>query len=163
MSSTPGGRRPANTTGTSRKGDAGVIACSVMADPEWYYRWSLIWSAFGAVGTIGAVVLALFGEWIRRKLFPPQLKIALLNREGEKISITTGNSQFLDESRYYHLIVSNSRRAFPATDLDVRLIRIGEPAPGGELRTVWTGDVPIHCRNQAFNPLKHRVGGIRSL
>lgn len=128
------------------------------SDPPWYYRWSLIWSALTAVGTIGAVLLALFGDWIRGTLFPPRLTISLLDRGGEPIKITTGNGQFVSDSRYYHLIVSNIRRWSPATDLDVRLVRIDEPGVGGELRNVWVGEVPIHCRNQAQNPQKHKIG-----
>ena len=129
------------------------------SDPPWFYRWSLIWTALSAVGTISAVLVALFGDWLRRTLNPPRLALTLLNQEGEKITVRSGNGQAVDEARYYHFIVSNSNRASPATNLDVRLVRIDEPAPGGETKTTWTGDLPIHCRNQAHNPQKHSIGG----
>lgn len=112
-----------------------------------------------AVGTIGSVIVALFGNWIRLKFFPPSLTVGLLNNEGGKISVSNATTgQKVDEARYFHLLVSNSRRWFTATNTDVRLLQVEEPAPGGGWRTTWRATVPIHCRNQASNPLKHDIG-----
>ena len=124
-----------------------------------YSGWSLFVNVLVAIGTIGSVIVALFGNWIRLTFFPPKLSIGLLNSEGEEIAITnSATGEAVDEARYYHLIVSNSRRWFTATGVDVRLLQIEESAPGGGWRTTWRAVAPIQCRNQASNPLKHEIG-----
>ncbi len=123
------------------------------------YPWlSLVVNILVATGTLGAVVVALFGNWIQLRFFPPKLTIGLLDPDGEKVDVTTSTGQKVDEARYYHLLVSNSRRWFTARNVDVRLLQIEEPAPGGGWRTIWQATAPISCRNQAFNPMKHDIG-----
>lgn len=124
-----------------------------------YSGWSLFVSVLVAIGTIGSVIVALFGNWIRLKFFPPNLMVRLMDKEGEKVDardMATG--QKVDEARYYHLLVSNNRRWFTATNTYVCLVQLEEPAAGGNWRTTWKASVPIHCRNQASNPLKHDIG-----
>ncbi len=108
-----------------------------MQSQQPYSGWSLFVNVFVAIGTIGSVIVALFGNWIRLTFFPPRLSIGLLNTEGEKITLTnSATGQVVDEARYYHLLVSNGRRWFTATNVDVRLLQIEEPAPavvGGPL------------------------------
>ncbi len=112
-----------------------------------------------AIGTIGSVIVALFGNWIRLTFSPPNLIVGLLSDEGEKIDVSNATTgQKVDEARYYHLLVSNRRRWFTATNTDVRLLQVEEPAPGGSWRTTWKATVPIHCRHQESNPLKHNIG-----
>jgi hypothetical protein len=121
--------------------------------------WPAFINGLVAFGTLSAVIVALFGNWIRLTFFPPLLKVQLLNSEGEKISMRDSKTgQIVDEARYYHLVVSNDRRWFTATNTDVHLTQIDVPAPGGGYRVEWRADVPIQCRNQLFNPLRHDIG-----
>lgn len=116
-------------------------------------------NGFVALGTLSAVGVALFGNWFRLRYFPPLLRIRLLNNDGEYITMTNRETGAVaGEARYYHLIASNPRRWFAATNTDVRLIQIEEATADGSYRVEWVGDVPIHCRNQSHNPLKHDIG-----
>jgi hypothetical protein len=126
--------------------------------PQPYSGWSLFVNSLVAIGTIGAVIVALFGNWIRLRFFPPKLSIGLLDTEGEKVPVTNPAGHVVDEARYYHLLVSNSRRWFPAKNVDVRLLQLEEPAPGGGWRIASGAIAPMMCRNQAFNPMKHDIG-----
>lgn len=38
-----------------------------------------------ALGTIGAVLAALFGKWFAGKVFPPKLRVWLENEDGERV------------------------------------------------------------------------------
>jgi hypothetical protein len=107
-----------------------------------------------AVGTIGAVLLALFGQAFRAKFFPPKLTLQLdqdseLSYEGEeKIP-----------ARYYHLRVANSRRWSPTHEVRVVLLEYWEPGPDGRLQLAWQGDIPFGWRHQAVFPLLRTIGG----
>ncbi len=50
--------------------------------------WGLIVQVAIAVGTIGAVVVALFGGWLRGHLVPPKLILKLKNTEGSMTPVT---------------------------------------------------------------------------
>ena len=64
----------------------------------------------------------------------------------------------VEDARYYHLKVSNSRRFSPAHDVRVVLLRVEEPGPNGELQVTWTGDIPIVWRHQAVFPILRTIG-----
>ena len=84
-----------------------------------------------AVGTIGAVLVALFGQAFRAKFFPPKLSLRLENTSGEAIQESAW------KARYYHLRVSNSRRWSPAHEVRVVLLREEEPGPNEDLQVIW--------------------------
>jgi hypothetical protein len=124
------------------------------------FGWYMFVNVLVALGTIGSVIAALFGNILRAKFRPPRLQVKLLTPAGEKTTLT--NSQtgaYIDDIRYYHLQISNeNRRWSTATNLDVRLIRIEEPGPDSQLQITWMGDIPIHCRHQSLYPLKQEIG-----
>jgi hypothetical protein len=80
------------------------------------------------------------------------------SKEGEKTRLTEQTGQFLDDTRYYYILVSNSRRWSPAENTQVFLRRIEEPGPSGDLVVKWTGEIPIRRRNQEFVPLLRTIG-----
>jgi hypothetical protein len=74
---------------------------------------SNLWEALTAIGTVGAVLVALFGDWIKRTVVPPRLDVELSNTRGLRIPVnllSPDGSQRESEARFYHVRVSNMRR-----------------------------------------------------
>jgi hypothetical protein len=72
-----------------------------------------------AIGTISAVIVAIWGDWIRAKLIPAKLKIEKHNFRG---SITTQNDG--KRAIYYHLIVKNRRSWIVSRNCRAMLVQI---------------------------------------
>ena len=130
---------------------------------EFWWNW---WVNFGvAVTTLCAVLVALFGDWIRGHLFSPKLELELRSSVGEKtiVSISSkdedGNLRHRTEDvRYYHVNVINKARWPRANQVQVYLLRIEEPGPDDELNITWSGEVPIRWRHQEIYPLARSIG-----
>lgn len=87
---------------------------------DWQFWWNWWIQAAVAAGTVLAVVVALFGPWLRYVLQPPKLKIALKNSAGERaaIGIRAPDGAIRPAfARYYHIRVWNERRFSQATDV----------------------------------------------
>lgn len=127
-----------------------------------WWTWSV--NVATAAGTLGAVVVALFGAYLRALLFPPKLRLRLVNPLGIKTQIAiqgadeTQRSQASQDARYYHLRANNLRRWSPANHAQVFLLQVEEPGLDGALRTVWVGEVPIRWRHQEVHPLARTLG-----
>jgi len=123
----------------------------VNSDQQFWWNW---WVSLGvAGGTLLTVAVALFGDLIRRRFFPPILRMQLLRKAGELTKFTSG-----EPVRYYHLRVVNERRWSPASDVQVFLTRVEEPGPNGELQVTWLGEVPLRWRHQEVVPLTRSIG-----
>src|SRR5688572_16068307 len=119
----------------------------VVSDPA---AWSAFWwnwavDAAVAIATFGAVLVALFGQGFRAKFVPPRLALTLLNPDGEmtrcRLQWQAENGEITgrtEDCRYYHLRVSNARRWSPASQVQVQLLQMEEPAANGELQIAWT-------------------------
>jgi hypothetical protein len=83
--------------------------------------------ALVALGTIGAVLVALFGSPLRAKFFPPVFEFNILKLTGEPCPVKNAQQQHVADSRYYHLNVRNKRGWVPATHSQLRLIRVSGP------------------------------------
>ncbi len=134
---------------------------------EYVYKlnWEPLWVFLSAVGTIGAVVVALFGEPLKRRLFPPSLQLSLRDPRGETVTVrqTRGGAAVLApiitrQARYYHLIVSNSKRWPTVQDVRVLLLEVQELGQDGQFTTIWTGATPMRWRHQEFEPPAKPVG-----
>ena len=114
-----------------------------------------------AVATFGAVLVALFGDWIRARLFKPHLSLALVSPVGESTTLQvvspSGDSP-TEKARFYHVRVSNKVPWPKASQVQVYLIRVEEPGPDGALQVKWASDVPIKWKFQEINPLVRTVG-----
>jgi hypothetical protein len=137
----------------------------VSQDHHFWWNWSVNLAV--AVGTFMAVVVALFGEMLRARLFQPRLNLSLVRKEGERSAITApvpgvGPGGYVvkqvDEARYYHLRVSNEQRWPVAEGVQVYLTRIEEPGPSGAFQVTWLGNVPMRWRDQEFVPLLRTIG-----
>ena len=130
--------------------ESGCVNQTTQSQPLFWWKW---WPQVAvAVGTIGAVLVALFGQAFRAKFFPPKLSLRLENTSGEAIQESAW------KARYYHLRVSNSRRWSPAHEVRVVLLREEEPGPNEELQVTWSGNVPLIWKNQPVHPLLRTIG-----
>jgi hypothetical protein len=142
---------------------ADPIAVTVVNATPW---WRIVIDVAIAVGTVGATLVALFGQPFRAKFLPPKLTLRLHDALGEASrwrdepppgSAQAGQSGEVD-ARFYHLRVQNARRWSPARDARVVLLQVEEPGPDGTLQVRWTGDIPLSWRHDNVLPLFRVVG-----
>lgn len=69
-----------------------------------YEKWSLIINSLIALGLFTIVLVALFGSWIRRKIFPARLTVEILDKNGELTILDNGHRVI-----YYHLRIINQK------------------------------------------------------
>lgn len=114
-----------------------------------------------AVGTVSAVLVALFGGWLRAHLAPPRLTLKFENAEGVKTPVTLtapdGNTR-RGKGRWYHARVSNEHRWSPATQVQVFLLRVEDRDAAGEFKVTWLGEIPIRWSHQEIKPLVRTIG-----
>jgi hypothetical protein len=115
-------------------------------------------SILGVIGTFSAVIVALFGEWIRGNLFRPKLKIELKNEQGEKTYYNDNYKKQKVNVRYYHLNISNQCRWPKAHQVRVFLKSIEVIGNDENLNIIWTGEVPLQWRHQKYYPLERTIG-----
>lgn len=133
------------------------------ADQQFWWTW---WLNFAlVVAALATIIVALFGEWIRAKLFRPQLELHLRHEHGEKQNAALqwqeadGTIHHRSElARYYHVKVSNGTRWRPATNVQVFLTRVEEPGPDGDFKISWVGEIPLQWRNQQAYPTARTIG-----
>jgi hypothetical protein len=82
-----------------------------------------------AFGTILVAIVAIWGDFLRSKLAPPKLHIALYNTRGSLTKFKQGSRVI-----YYHLKVINSRPWFLARNCQVRLVGISSRGPDNQFR-----------------------------
>ncbi len=121
-----------------------------------------------AIAMFLTVVVALFGESIRARLFKPKLRLTLEKPHGEEAEaeflsppvaefggIPPGAEVRREAARYYHLRVSNTRRWSPATQVQVYLLRIDERRADGQFRPRWSGEIPLLWQYyEALSPIR---------
>jgi hypothetical protein len=130
---------------------------------QFWWNWAVRLAA--AIGTFLAVLVALFGQQFRAKRFPPRLKLKLLEKGGEKTTLTArsddGTVRNIDDVRYFHLRLWNERRWSTAEGVQVFLTRLDEPGPDNQLRVTWLGNVPLRWRDQEFVPVLQTIGAAK--
>jgi hypothetical protein len=127
---------------------------------QFWMNWSVQVAA--ALGTIGAVLVALFGQVLRAKSFPPQLVLTLPRPHGEPERVRLTSKEFPDgreeEARFYRLCVSNRRRWSPANQVQVVLLGVETPTADGQFVPTWIGDVPLAWTHQQVFPALRTIG-----
>ena len=114
-----------------------------------------------AVATFAAVLVALFGDWMRARIFKPRLILGLVSAVGESTTVQLtppSGEPRTEKARFYHVRVSNSVPWPKASQVQIYLIRIEEPGPDGQLQVKWASEVPIKWKFQEINPLVRTVG-----
>jgi hypothetical protein len=89
--------------------------------------WGSLPQWLSGVGTLLAVVIALFGDQIRRSWFRPKLEVSLKHLNGEIETLSNGS-----DARYFRAKVSN-RSDFPARDVRLYIVRVDEWSPDKKL------------------------------
>ena len=107
-----------------------------------------------AFGTIFLAVIALWGDQLRKRIWPPKLRLGILSTEGEEAQVGDDRRP----ARFYHLKVTNERRSSPARRVQVYLLQVEIPRADGEFQGAWAGAVPIRWRLQEFHPLARDIG-----
>src|SRR5437870_5187536 len=91
----------------------------------------------GVAASVGIAVAAVWGDRIRASLFQPNLRIAVLNAEGqlerlvEPAESNHGVAGFA-HGRYYRLVVTNSARHPEAREVEVLLTQLEIRGPDGK-------------------------------
>ena len=114
----------------------------------------------GVIATFAAVVVALFGDWLRGRLFRPKLVLSLKDISGTYTPIEAtkpGGETLKRMSRWYHVVVSNQRRLSPATDVQVLLLRVEEPDGLNQFAVKWNGELPLPWRQGSLYPMLRSV------
>jgi len=114
-----------------------------------------------AVGTILAVIVALFGGWLRGHFMPPSLTLKLQDTRGVQspcFLISPNGTRRQSESRWYCVKIENSRRWSPATQTQVLMLEIQEPDAAGEMKPIWFGAMPIKWRSEGHLPFGKTIG-----
>ena len=118
-----------------------------------------------AIGTIGAVLVALFRDNLRLLFAPPKLSLKILDAGGYKTKVQLNNPDSEDHipsveapARYYHLLVKNNRRWSTAHQVQVFITRIESPGPDGLLQVDWAGELPLRWRYQESYPITRTLG-----
>jgi len=127
---------------------------------EFWWNWGV--QAAVAVGTIGAVVIALFGEAIRARLFPPMLVLDVARPEGLVGVVPTvdehGHIKGLIPARWYHLNVTNTRRWSPVRNARVVVTRVDRRGPDGTFQQTWDGELPLRWANEEHTSKVRTIG-----
>ncbi len=128
-------------------------------DEQFWWNWWLNLAVAG--GTLAAVIVALFGEWLRAQMFRPKLAIELDKPLGvpTPVQLTSPDGESrMEVGRFYHVRISNSARWPVATQVQVNLLRIEEPGPDGAWQMKWAGEVPLRWSLQEIHPLTRVIG-----
>lgn len=118
-------------------------------DPNWWV----------ATGTIAAVLVALFGDRLKRWMFPPRFSISLKSESGEPTPVTLispDGTRETDKGRYYHLQVTN--KGTVATNAAVYLTSVMLPSAGGGWHQAWSGETPLTWRHAELHGFFRSIG-----
>jgi hypothetical protein len=121
-----------------------------MTDCQFF--WYMVVNGLVALGTIGAVIVALFGK----KFAPPELEITLANPFGEFTKWEKEGKTHC--SRFYQARVVNKRRWSPGTNLSLNLIAVEEERSDHTLSDEWQGDVQIKWKHPHHYPQPNNIG-----
>ena len=121
-----------------------------MTDCQFF--WYMVVNGLVALGTIGAVVIALFGKKFR----PPKLEIILPNPPGE---LAKWSKEGKDQRAwFYHARVINTRRWSPGINLSLNLIAVEEERSDHTFSEEWQGDVQIRWKHPTLYPQPNYIG-----
>jgi len=111
--------------------------------------------ALVAVGTIGAVIVALFHDYLKPR---PRISMKVLDTQGHLVPVSSQQGDEPSEARYFHLKVTNTRRGTRANGVQIFLTHIQKKGPDDRYSTYWVGDLPMRWRHQEVHPLQRVVG-----
>lgn len=100
-------------------------------------------TVFAAVGTVGAVVLALYRDFIRAKRRRPSVDLRFDASGGDQVIVRTAGGS---DAAYVRLRVTNEKGKDSADDVQVLVTEVrpqdGSPVTALGLPLIWTGSLP---------------------
>jgi len=118
---------------------------------------NFILQVFIAVGTVGAVIVALFKDYLKPR---PKLSMGISNPKGYIANRQSNSDTNREPARYYHLRVENHRRWASATSVQVYLTHIQKMGSDSKYKTVWLGELPMRWRYQETHPIQRVIGPV---
>jgi hypothetical protein len=107
-----------------------------------------------ALGTVGAVLVALFGYFVPR-WFPPLLRLTISDPQGvrqrTRVVVDSGGAIPVPREgwgRYYQLEVSNTRRWRKAHNVRVMLLKLETETTAGWVESWGGGGIPLKWQHQ---------------
>jgi hypothetical protein len=132
-----------------------------MQNPLWQFWTDWTVKALSTLATFLAVLVALFGSWLRNLIAPPHLTIALVSAEGDPTILRVFDraaNQVLETSGFwYHVRVENRTRWNPVTELYIFLLSIEQPDAAGDFKPIWIGHAPLTWQHEQ-NPQPKKIG-----
>ena len=124
-------------------------------DPNWWVQ------AAVAIATFTVAFVALYGDFLKRLLFPPKLKLQLKSESGELTNLSlhdpVNDKTSMAKGRHFHLSVLNKGYSI-ATNTGVYITSIMLRGAGGNWHQKWNGDALLAWRNGALYPVLREVG-----
>ncbi len=124
-------------------------------DPTWWVQ------AAVAISTFLVALIALFGDVLKGRLFPPKLTLRLKTESGELTTLSLHDpvTEKISKAmgRYFHLAVANGGWSI-ATNTGVYVTSIMLRGVGGDWHQKWNGDALLGWRNGALYPVLREVG-----
>ena len=117
------------------------------------FTWYMVVNSLTAIGTIGAVIVALFGK----KFFRPKLAVTLANPQGEVATWKKGDGKE-GKARFYQARITNKRRWSAATNISLHLVAVHEERSDNEFHEDWSGDVQMRWKHTSSFPQPSYVG-----
>jgi hypothetical protein len=121
-----------------------------MTDCQFF--WYMVVNVLVALGTIGAVVVALFGK----KFYPPKLQVTLANPLGELAEWQREGKKHA--ARFYQARVTNKRRWSPGTNPSLYLMRVEEERSDHTFSDEWQGDVQLKWKHPGNYAQPNSIG-----
>ena len=122
--------------------------------PEWQFWTDIGVKAVSAIGTVSAVIVALFGAKLRSVLMPPRLTLSLKERRGLRVGFTIpidGGSDAQTYARWYFARVENGTRWNSADGVYIFILSIEPQDASGTFNVQWKGEMPLKWRHQHFS------------
>ncbi len=123
--------------------------------PTWQFWLSWIVQALAAIGTIAAVIVALFASRIQRVLFPPKLEL-VLKSNSVKTGYVLGDRTV--GARWFHAQVRNPRRWLGVTKVKIVFLKLEEANPSGQFRPIWQGETIVRWEHPEASPTLADIG-----
>lgn len=119
------------------------------SDQKSWWNWGVLF--FTALGTIGAVLVALFQVCIRGWLADLRIELSTAPGEGEKAKVwlTPPGGKRETLSRWFHVKVENRRWKFvTATEVRLWMLELKIQNAAGDWTTDWMGELPFGWKDQ---------------
>jgi hypothetical protein len=114
--------------------------------------------AIGVAGTWTIAALAVFGEAIRSRLFPPKPPKLSVREVGLSHVVNHVEGDTKTKARYYLVRVANEHRSSPAHEVQLVITSVEKPNAAGNPVEVFSERLPLSWERQEVLPPRIIVG-----